>query len=71
MGKSRLGEKPTVELPARLNLDLTTFEYIFNLVKDFLQAISNCAKAQQRTSDDSTHPTILDSGRWPWRSSFE
>jgi hypothetical protein len=33
MGKSRLGENTTVELPARLNLDLTTFEYIFNLVK--------------------------------------
>jgi hypothetical protein len=71
MGKSRLGEKPTVELPARLNLDLTTFEYIFNLIKQLPSSHFNCAQAQQRTSDDSTHPTILDSGRWPWRSRFE
>jgi hypothetical protein len=33
MGKSRWGEKPAVELFARLNLDLTTFEYLFHLVE--------------------------------------
>jgi hypothetical protein len=32
-GENPFGGKPTVELPTRLSLDLTTFEYVFNLVK--------------------------------------
>jgi hypothetical protein len=62
MGKSRFGEKSAVELPARLNFDLTTFEYIFNLVK---RLPSSNFKLRKSTAKDKRQFNLSNhSGFW-------
>jgi hypothetical protein len=64
MGTRRLGENPTVEFPARLNLDLTTFEYIFNLVKRLPS--SNFKLRKSTAKDKQRFNPSNHSGFWSW-----